>query len=57
MNGGGDSLARGAARATFRQPDVSEEKYNEAVNGFDSKRFLSGEKEKVKGKKERNKTK
>jgi hypothetical protein len=55
MNGGGDVLARGAAKATFRQPDVSEKKYNEAVGDFDSERFLNGGKEKVTGKKETNK--
>jgi hypothetical protein len=43
-NGGGDQLARGATRVQFRGVEgVTEEKYNEAVNGFDLKRFLSGE--------------
>jgi hypothetical protein len=43
MNNGGDVLARGGARATFRQPDVTEKKYNDAVGGFDLARFLKGE--------------
>lgn len=52
INGGGDQLARGAARVSFRQPDVSEEKYNEATEGFDLERFLKGDKPKVTGEKE-----
>jgi len=51
VNGGGDQLARGAAKATFRQPNVSKEKYEEAVGDFDAERFLKGE-AKVTGKKE-----
>ena len=42
VNGGGDQLARGAARATFRQPNVTEEKYEEAVGEFNLERFLRG---------------
>jgi hypothetical protein len=44
QNNGGDVLARGGVKATFRQPDVSEEKYDEAVGGFDLARFLKGDK-------------
>lgn len=40
MNSGGDVLARGGVRATFRQPNVSEEKYNEATQDFDLDKFL-----------------
>jgi hypothetical protein len=44
VNGGGDQLARGATRVQFRNASgVTEEKYNEATQGFDLKRFLSGE--------------
>jgi len=53
MNGGGDQLARGAAKATFRQPNVSEKKYDEAVGGFDLERFLKGEPAKAEGPKEK----
>lgn len=28
LNGGGDQLARGAVRATFKGPDVSQEKWD-----------------------------
>jgi hypothetical protein len=42
-NSGGDVLARGGVKATFRQPNVSKEKYEKAVNGFDKERFLKGE--------------
>jgi hypothetical protein len=42
INGGGDQLARGAARATFRQPNVSKKKYQEAVGDFNLERFLRG---------------
>lgn len=42
VNGGGDQLARGMARATFRQPNVTEEKYEEAVGEFNLERFLRG---------------
>lgn len=44
QNSGGDTLARGGARYTFRQPAVTEEKYNEATQEFDLERFLKGEK-------------
>jgi hypothetical protein len=50
-NGGGDQLARGGVKATFRQPNVSKKKYQEATSGFDLERFLKGE-TKVEGKKE-----
>jgi hypothetical protein len=40
INGGGDILARGGARATFRSPNVSKKKYNEATEDFDLKAFL-----------------
>lgn len=52
VNGGGDQLARGAARATFRQPDVTEDKYKEATEGFDLARFLKGDQPKESGLKE-----
>ena len=35
VNGGGDQLARGAVRATFKGPDVSQEKWD-ACFGADS---------------------
>lgn len=35
INGGGDQLARGAVRATFRSPDVSIEKWKD-IFGEDS---------------------
>lgn len=57
VNGGGDQLARGAARATFRQPDVTEEKYNEATQEFNLERFLKGDQPKESGKKEINRRK
>jgi hypothetical protein len=41
-NSGGDVLARGGVKATFRQPNVSKKKYAEAVNDFNLARFLSG---------------
>lgn len=55
INGGGDVLARGGVKATFRQPDVTEKEYNDAVNGFDLERFMRGDKPKEggSGKKER----
>lgn len=53
MNGGGDQLARGARKVTFRQPDVSEKKYNEATQDFDMEKFMKGEPAKASGPKER----
>lgn len=41
VNGGGDQLARGATRVTFRNAEVSEEKYNEATKGFNLEKFLA----------------
>lgn len=35
VNGGGDQLARGAVRATFRGPDVSQQKWDD-IFGKDS---------------------
>ena len=35
VNGGGDQLARGAVRATFRSPNVSQEKWDD-IFGEDS---------------------
>lgn len=43
VNNGGDVLARGGVRCTFKSPDVSKEKYEEAVGGFDLQRFLRSE--------------
>jgi hypothetical protein len=40
QNSGGDSLARGAVRFTFRPPDVSKERYDEATQDFDLEKFL-----------------
>ena len=56
QNNGGDVLARGGSRATFRQPNVSKEKYAEATEGFDLARFLKGD-SKESGKKEVNRRK
>lgn len=53
VNGGGDVLARGGSRATFRQPNVTKEKYAEATEGFNLARFLKGD-QKEAGKKEIN---
>ena len=47
MNSGGDVLARGGVKATFRQPDVTEKEYNDAVGGFNLERFLKGDKKEV----------
>jgi len=57
QNNGGDVLARGGSRATFRQPNVSKEKYQEATEGFDLARFLKGDQPKESGKKEINRRK
>lgn len=42
-NSGGDVLARGGVKATFRQPNVSKKKYESAVGDFNLQRFLKGE--------------
>jgi len=53
INGGGDQLARGAARATFRQPSVSKKKYNSATQDFNLEEFLKKDTQKeVRGEKE-----
>ena len=45
-NGGGDILARGGVRATFKQPNVSRKKYDKATKGFDLEKFLAGDSQK-----------
>ena len=45
-NSGGDVLARGGVKATFRQPNVSKKKYEEATKGFNLKKFLAGDTQK-----------
>lgn len=51
VNGGGDQLARGAVRVQFRSANVSEEKFDEALEGFDLQKFLKKDNE-VRGEKE-----
>ena len=42
QNNGEDVLASGGVKATCSQPNVSKEKYQEAVGDFDAERFLKG---------------
>ena len=46
-NGGGDILARGGVRATFKQPTVSRKKYDKATKGFDLAAFLAKDTQKA----------
>ena len=43
QNSGGDVLARGGVKCTFRQPDCTKKQYDKATKGFDKERFLKGE--------------
>jgi hypothetical protein len=46
-NGGGDILARGGVRATFKQPKVSKRVYNKATQGFDLAAYLAKDEQKT----------